>query len=99
MKIQRALSILQLLISVTISLFIAGIAIPSFLRSSMATNHLTVGSLHALTLAGITFSYTFQNLASAILGGLFGAAVALAIDSPAAIANAARIARRLRHVH
>ena len=100
MKILRALAILQLLIDMTISFFLAGIVIPSFLRSSMATNHdLAAGSLHTLTIAGITFSYTFQNLAFAILGGLFGAAVALAIDSPDALAKVARILGKFRHAH
>jgi hypothetical protein len=94
MKIQKA----QLLIGVTISLFIAGIAIPSLLRSSMGTNHLAAVSLHTLTIARVTFSYTFQNIAFAILGGLFGAAVALVINSPAAIANTTRIVRMLQQV-
>jgi hypothetical protein len=98
MKVQRAVSILQLVIGVTIGLFIAGIAIPSLLRSSMGTNYLAAGSLHTLTLARVTFSYTFQNLAFAIFGGLFGGAVALAINSPATIANTARIVRMLHHV-
>jgi hypothetical protein len=70
MKLQRALSLLQLLIGETIGLFIAGIAVPSFLRSGTATNH------------------AFTTLC--------GAAMALAIDSPATIANAARIVRMLR---
>jgi hypothetical protein len=99
MKKQKALSILQLLIGVTISLFIAGIAIPSFLRSGIATNDVAAGSLHTLTLARVTFSFTFQNLGFAILGALLGTAVALAIDSPDTLANAARIVRKLRHAH
>lgn len=100
MKMQRALSILQLVLGVSVSLFIAGIAIPSFLRSTAATNHaLASGSLHTLTIARVTFSYTLQNLVSAILGSLFGTAMALAIDSHAALANAARIVRMIRHVH
>ena len=99
MKIQRALSILQLLLGVSVSLFIAGIAVPGFLRSSMATNHaFASGSLHTLTIARVTFSYTLQNLVFAILGSLFGTAMALAIESPATLANAARIARMLRQV-
>jgi hypothetical protein len=97
MKLQRALSLLQLLISETIALFIAGIAVPSFLRSGTATNHaLVAGSLHTLTIAPVTFSYTFQNLGFAILGALCGAATALAIDSSSTIANTARIVRVLR---
>jgi hypothetical protein len=97
MKLQRTLSLLQLLIGETIVLFIAGIAVPSFLRSGTATNHaLAARSLHILTIAPVTFSYTFQNVGFAILGTLCGAAMAVAIDSPATIANAARIVRVLR---
>jgi len=97
MRLQRALSLLQLLIGETIVLFIAGIAVPSFLRSGTATNHaLAARSLHILTIAPVTFSYTFQNVGFAILGALCGAAMALVIDSPATIANAARIVRMLR---
>jgi len=97
MKLQRALSLLRLLIGETIALFIAGIAVPSFLRSGTATNHaLSAGSLHTLTIAPVTFSYTSQNFGFAILGALSGVATALAIDSPATIANTARIVRMLR---
>jgi hypothetical protein len=97
MKLQRALSVLQLLIGETIALFIAGIAVPSFLQSGTATNHaLAAGSLHTLTIAPVTFSYTTQNLGFAILGALCGGATALAIESPTTIANIARIVRMLR---
>jgi hypothetical protein len=52
MKLQRALSLLQLLIGETIRLFIAGIAIPSFLRSAVGTNQtLATCSLYARTIA------------------------------------------------
>jgi ABC-type xylose transport system permease subunit len=97
MKLQKALSLLQLLIGETIGLFIAGIAVPSFLRSGTATNHaLAAHSLHILTIAPVTFSYTFQDVGFAILGALCGAVMALAIDSPATVGNAARIFRMLR---
>lgn len=78
-KIQKALSILQLFSGVTMGLFIAGIVAPSFLRTGMATNH-------ALTIGGVTFSYTLQNLGSATLGGLFGSLIALAIEFPTTVA-------------
>jgi len=69
-----------------ISLFIAGVAVPSSLGSGTATNHaVAVGSLralHALTIGRVTFSYTLQNLASAILRGFFGSLIALAIEIP-----------------
>ena len=83
-KIQRVLSILQLLGGVTIALFLAGVVVPSFLRSSTAANHdLAAGSLHALTLGGVRFRFTVQNLAFALLGGAFGVLIALAIEFPA----------------
>jgi hypothetical protein len=93
-KIQRALSVLQLFSEVAVTLFIAGIVVPSFLRSGMATNHaLAAGSLrvlHALTIGGVTFSYTVQNLGSAVLGGLFGSLIALAIEFPPTVAKTSR---------
>lgn len=56
MKLQRALSLLQLLIQLligeTVCSFIAGIAIPSCLRSAVGTNQtLATCSLHACTVA------------------------------------------------
>jgi hypothetical protein len=101
-KIQKALSILQLSSEVVISLFIAGIVVPSFLRSGMAANHaLAVGplrALHALTIGGVTFSYTLQNLGSAILGGLFGSLIALAIEFPTTVAKTSRNLLMFRQV-
>ncbi len=90
-KIQRALSVLQLLGGVTIALFLAGIVVPSFVRSGMAANHDAAGgSLHALTIGGVTFGFTLQNLGSALLGGVFGLLIALAIEFPAAFTKTAR---------
>jgi hypothetical protein len=90
-KIQKALYTLQLLSEVTITLFVAGVVVPSFLRSRMVTSHaLAVGSLHTLTIGGVTLSYTLHNLVAAILGGLLGSLVALAIEFPATFAKAAR---------
>jgi hypothetical protein len=95
---KKALSALQLLIGVTSTLFIAGIAIPNLLRSAAATNHaLAAGSLHIFSIGRITFPYEFQGIAFAILGSLIGAAVALAIESPSTIAKVTRIARMIRH--
>jgi len=97
MKLERGLSLLQLLIGEAIGLFIAGIAVPTFFRSGTATNHaVAAGSLRTLTIAPVTFSYTLQNLGFAILGALCGGAIALAIYSPATIANTARVVRTLR---
>lgn len=96
-KFQRSFSLLQLLIGETACLFLAGIVVPSLVRSAMVSKHaLTAGSLHALSICGITFSYTFRNLAFAVLGGVFGAALALAIDSPETVAHATGVVRAFR---
>jgi hypothetical protein len=98
-KIQKALSVLQLASGVTFGLFFAGVVVPTFLRSEMATNHaLAVGSLRALTIGRVTLLFTLQNLASALLGGLFGALIALAIEFPGTAARATRIFLLLRRV-
>jgi FtsH-binding integral membrane protein len=90
-RIQRGLSALQLLGGVTIGLFLAGVIVPTFLRSGMAANHGSAGgSLYALTIAGVTFRFTLQNVGSALLGGVFGALIALAIEFPDAFAKTAR---------
>ena len=69
MKTQRAFSLLQLLIEVAITLFIAGIVVPSLLRSDLARNEaLAAGSLHAINIGGVVLSYTNQNLEFVILG-------------------------------
>src|SRR5215469_13638130 len=52
-KIQRALAVLQLLGGVTMALFLAGVVVPSLVRSVIAANHTSDGgSLHALTIGG-----------------------------------------------
>jgi hypothetical protein len=80
-KARNAVSILPLLSGVTISVFIAGIVVPSLIRSGMATNHdLAAGSLHTLTIGGVVLSYTLKNLGFAVLGALFGSLLALAIE-------------------
>lgn len=81
MNRQKAFSLFQLLIEVVITLFVASIVIPSFVRSELATHEaLAAGSLHAINIAGMAFSYTNQNVVFAILGGLVGAMAALAIS-------------------
>jgi hypothetical protein len=80
MKRQKAPSLVLLLIEVVFTLFIAGIVVPSFLRSDLATNKaFAMGSLHTINIAGIAFSYTTQNVEFAILGALVGAMAAFAI--------------------
>ena len=90
-SIQRALSVLQLLGGVTMGLFLAGVVVPSLVRSGMAANHASAsGPLHALTIGGVTFGFTLQNLGSALLGGVFAVLLAFAIEFPAAFAKTAR---------
>jgi lipoprotein signal peptidase len=80
MKRQKALSLVLLLIEVVFTLFIAGIVVPSFLRSDLATHEaLAMGSLHTVNIAGIAFSFTTQNVGFAILGALVGAMAAFAM--------------------
>lgn len=89
-RIQKVLSVLELLGGVSIALFLAGVVVPSFVRSVTAANHDSAGSLHALTMGGVTFGFTLQNLGFALLGGVFGVLIALAIEFPAAFAKTAR---------
>jgi hypothetical protein len=85
MKRQNALSVLQLLIELAITLFIAGVIAPSLLRSAGATiKALARGAVHTINISGITFSYTYENVGFAILGSLAGATLAFAIASPSA---------------
>jgi hypothetical protein len=80
MERQKAFALVELFIEVVVSLFIAGVVVPSVVRPEWATNRaLAAGSLHTMHIAGMTFSYTYQNVAAAILGGLVGAMAACAI--------------------
>lgn len=80
MKRPKAFSLFQLLLESLITLFLAGIVVPSLLRSELATRHaLAAGSLHVISVAGMAFSYTNRNLAFAILGALVGSIAAFAI--------------------
>ena len=86
----------ELVAVMLVTLFLAGIAAPSFLRFETAGSHaLASGSLHTLTVARIPFTYTFWNLASAVLGALFGAAAVLVMSSPASPGSIARIDRAI----
>ena len=73
------------LIEVVITLFIAGIIVPSLIRSDLATKEaLAAGSLRTINVAGIAFSYTHQNVEFAVLGALAGSMTAFGIDFLAA---------------
>ena len=83
MERQKAFALLQLFIEVVIILFFAGVVAPSFVRSELATNRaLAARALRTMHIAGIAFSYAYQNGAAAILGGLVGAIAACAIHFP-----------------
>src|SRR3979490_631590 len=80
MNRQKASSLVLLLAEVAFTLFISGIVAPSLLRSDLATKEaLASGSLRTFNIAGFAFSYTTQNVALAILGGLVGTMAAFAI--------------------
>jgi len=99
-RIKKVFRLFQLLTAVLFALFFAGIVAPSFIRSELARNYaLASGSLHFLTIAHLTFTYTFWNLASALLGALFGASVVLVDSSTARLGCADRIGRALWHMH
>ena len=98
METRKVFPVLQLFAAVLVALFLAGIVAPSILRYELAGNRaLASGSLHSLTIAHITLTYTFWNLASAVLGALFGAAV-VAKSSPVRLGAAARIDRAFSHI-
>ncbi|PYU56081.1 MAG: hypothetical protein DMG55_25355 [Acidobacteria bacterium] len=69
MKRQKAFSLVLLLIEVVFTLFIAGIVVPSLLRSDLATKEaFAVDSPRTINIAGMAFSYTTHNVEFAILG-------------------------------
>lgn len=84
LKRQSTRALLLLLIELAMTLFVAGIVVPSLLRSGVDTKEaLLRGSLHTIHIAGVTFSYTYKNIAFAVLGMLIGGAAAFTIAYPA----------------
>ena len=80
---QNAPSLFLLLVELAITLLVAGSVVPSLLRSGVdAREALVRGSLHSINIAGIVFSYTYENLGTAALGMLTGAAAAFFIVYP-----------------
>ena len=89
---QKAIRVFQLFSGLIITLFLAGILVPSLMGSTRSSNHgIFPGSLHTIKIAGFAFQYKLQNILAALLGMLFGAAsarvVASRAGSPAAAQN------------
>ncbi len=85
---QNVPSLLLLLVELAITLFIAGVVVPSFLRSGVeAKEALVRGSLRSISIAGIAFSFTYQSLGCALMGMLTGAVAAFLIASPVSREN------------
>lgn len=83
MKKQKAIRMFRLLSVVLVTLFIAGIMVPTLIGSSRSANHnLVPGSLHTIKIAGFTFKYKLQNILAALLGTVFGGMIALVMASP-----------------
>jgi hypothetical protein len=80
-KWQRTFALFQLFVGLAVTGLIAGIVVPSLVRSAGATREgLAVGSLHAIKIAGFTFLFTYKNLVVAVLGLLIGGAAALVME-------------------
>jgi hypothetical protein len=80
MRRQNVFFFLELPIAVMVTLFIAGVAMPSRVRSDKATQKaMEAGALHTISVGGMGFSYTNENLGYAMLGALVGAAGAVMI--------------------
>jgi hypothetical protein len=85
MKKREVIRVFQLFSGVMITLFVAGILVPSLLGSTKSVNHnLFPGTLHTIHIAGMAFRYKLQNILAALVGTLFGAVTALVLSSRAA---------------
>jgi hypothetical protein len=91
---------LELLAWEAMSVFVAGIAVPTFLWSHAAQWHgLAMGSLRSLTVGRISFRYTHQEVAFAIFGALVGTAAAWALYAPTTFSSRTKVARALQQGH
>ena len=78
MKKQKAVRMFQLFGGVIITLFLAGILVPSLMGFTRYANHnVFPGSLHTMKIAGIAFKYKLQNIVAALMGTLCGAVMTL----------------------
>jgi hypothetical protein len=85
MKMQKVIRVFQLIGGAIITLFLAGILVPSLMGSTRSANHsIFPGSLRTIQIAGFAFQYKLQNILAAVLGMLFGAASARIMASRAA---------------
>jgi ABC-type phosphate/phosphonate transport system permease subunit len=85
MKKQEVIRAFQLFGGVMVTLFVAGILVPSLMGSTKSANHsLFPGTLHTIHIAGLAFRYKLQNILAALVGTLFGAVMALVLSSRAA---------------
>jgi len=83
MKKQTAIRAFQLLSVLLVTLFIAGILVPTLMGSTRSANHSPVpGSMHAIRIAGFAFKYKLQNILAALLGTVLGGVIGLAMASP-----------------
>jgi hypothetical protein len=81
-KRQKAFSLFQLLVELAMTVFIAGIVVPSLLRPGAATKQALAGSsLHMIKITGVTFLFTYKNIMVAIVGVLLGGAAAWVIET------------------
>jgi hypothetical protein len=82
-KLQAVIHFVEFVILETVSVLVAGIAVPNLLWSHAAAGHaLVAGPIRNLSIAGIAFWYKYENVEFAILGALLGSALAWALYAP-----------------
>lgn len=81
MKKQNIIRMFKLASIVTLTLFLAGIVVPSFMYAKYTWSF---GSLYTTKIMGITFAYRLQNILAAIFGAAFGCVLAVLVFAVAA---------------